>query len=118
MQRLVQAKHSFRTVIRPIFQLIRFFLQEKQYYSPVLRRFPSEVFPSILVAFSTVFKLAIKEMEQRFCNQGSKGLGLALLEGVAAIDRLGNFCFTGDPCVLPYRVFRPLETMESLRRGG
>lgn len=118
VQRLVRAERSFRTVIRPIFQLMRFFLQEKQYYSPVLRRFPSEVFPGILVAFSTVFELAIEEMEQRFRDQGSKGLGLALSEGVAAIDRLGNFCFTGDPRVLPCRVFRPLETMESLRRGG
>lgn len=70
------------------------------------------------MAFSRVFELAIEEIEQRFRDQGSKGLGLALLEGVAIIDRLGNFCFTGDPRVLPCRVFRPLETMESLRRGG
>ncbi|KAF5120471.1 hypothetical protein E5D57_013504 [Metarhizium anisopliae] len=118
VQRLVRAERSFRTVIRPIFQLMRFFLQEKQYYSPILKRFPPEVFPGILVAFSTVFELAIEEMEQRFRDQGCKGLGLALSEGTAAIDRLGNFCFTGHPRVLPCRVFRALETMESLRRGG
>lgn len=117
-QRLVRARRSFGTVIRPIFQLIRFFLQEKQYYATVLRKFPPKVFPGILVGFSTVFELAIEEMRQRFLDEGSKGLGLALSEGIAAIDRLGNFCFTGDPRVLPCRVFRPLETMESLRRAG
>lgn len=118
VKRLVRARRNFGTIIRPIFQLMRFFLQEKQYYSHVLRRFPPEVFPGILVGFSTVFELAVEEMRQRFLNEGSQGLGLALSEGIAAIDRLGNYCFTGDPCVLPCRVFRPLETMESLRRAG
>ena len=117
VQRLVRPRRSFRTVLRPIFQLMRFFLQEKQYYSHILRRFPAEVFPGILVAFSTVFELAIEEMKMRFREQGSRGLNLALSEGIAALDRLGNYCFTGDPRVLPCRVFRPLSTIESLRRA-
>ena len=57
-------------------------------------------------------------MERRFTAYGGQGLGLALSEAVAALDRLGNFCFTGDPRVLPSTVFRPLGTMESLRRAG
>ncbi|KAG6979868.1 hypothetical protein FocnCong_v010749 [Fusarium oxysporum f. sp. conglutinans] len=43
-------------------------------------------------------------MDRRFRESGSKGLGMALSEGVAAVDRLGNFCFTGDPRVLPTKM--------------
>ncbi|RKK76702.1 hypothetical protein BFJ68_g18016 [Fusarium oxysporum] len=57
-------------------------------------------------------------MDRRFRESGSKGLGMALSEGVAALDRLGNFCFTGDPRVLPTKVMRLLGTMDSLKRCG
>lgn len=116
--RLVPMRRNFLNVLRPIFQLMRFFLKEKQSYSWILRRFPPSVFPGVLVAFAKMFELAVGEMERRFTADGSRGLGLALSESVAALDRLGNFCFTGDPRVLPTTVFRPLGTMESLRRAG
>ena len=116
--RLVPAQRDFLNVLRPIFQLMRFFLKEKQLYSWILRRFPPEVFPGVLIAFAKTFELAVGEMERRFTADGARGLGLALSEAVAALDRLGNFCFTGDPRVLPTTVFRPLGTMESLRRAG
>lgn len=97
---------------------MRFFLKEKQFYSWILRRFPPKVFPGILSAYAKTFEMAIGEMERRYSADGARGLGLALSEAVAALDRLGNFCFTGDPRVLPSTVFRPLGTMESLRRAG
>lgn len=118
VQRLVPARRDFSNVLQPIFQLMRFFLKERQAYLGILRQFPPSAFPGVLVAFAKVFAAAMEEMERRYCAEGSRGLGLALSEGVAALDRLGNFCFTGDPRVLPSRVLRPLKTMESLREGG
>ncbi|KAF2664817.1 hypothetical protein BT63DRAFT_418151 [Microthyrium microscopicum] len=76
------------------------------------------VFPQILGSFACVFGLATNEMLVRFRAQGSTGLGIALAEGVAALDRLGHYCFTGSPLVLMSSVLKPLQTMDSLQRGG
>jgi hypothetical protein len=76
------------------------------------------VFPQILGSFARVFDLGIGEMLKRFRAQGSQGLGVALSEGVAALDRLGHYCFTGTPIALMSSVLRPLKTMESLEKGG
>lgn len=116
--RLVRQRRNFHNVLQPIFQLMRLFLKEKQLYAGVLRRFPPEIFPGMLVAFAKVLEAAIAEMDRRFREGGSKGLGMALSEGVAALDRLGNFCFTGDPRVLPTKVMRLLGTIDSLRACG
>ncbi|KJK73603.1 hypothetical protein H634G_11138 [Metarhizium anisopliae BRIP 53293] len=118
VKRLVPGQRTFSTVLYPIFQLIRFFLRERTSYLGVLRQFPSVAFPGVLPGFARVFALALGEIEERFIADGCKGLCLALSEGVAALDRLGNFCFTGDPTVLPPKVLRPLKTMDSLREGG
>ena len=91
-----------------------FFLQEKSLYLGLLRQFPLVAFLGILAGFARVFKLALKEIDTRFIHTSSQGLGLALSEGVAALDRLGNFYFTKDPIVLPVRVLRPLQTIDSL----
>ncbi|KAM0445891.1 hypothetical protein ACHAO4_009601 [Trichoderma viride] len=103
------------TILTPIFQVMRLFLKEKQLYASILRKFPPAVFPGILAAFAKTIELAIGEIDRRSKEGGSKGLGLASSEGVAALDRLGHFCFTGDPRVLPSKVFGLLETMEGLR---
>lgn len=116
--RLVRQRRNFDTVLQPIFQLMRLFLKEKQLYAGVLRRFPPEIFPGMLVAFAKVLEAAIAEMDRRFREGGSKGLGMALSEGVAALDRLGNFCFTGDQRVLPTKVMRLLGTIDSLKTCG
>ncbi|KAL6354027.1 hypothetical protein LRP88_12658 [Fusarium phalaenopsidis] len=84
----------------------------------ILRRFSPDIFPGVMVAFAKVMEAAIAEMDRRFREAGSKGLGMALSEGVAALDRLGNFCFTGDPRVLPTKVMRLLGTIDSLRTCG
>ena len=116
--RLVRRRRNFSSVLQPIFQLMRLFLKEKQLYAGILRRFSPDIFPGVMVAFAKVMEAAIAEMDRRFREAGSKGLGMALSEGVAALDRLGNFCFTGDPRVLPAKVMRLLGTIDSLRTCG
>jgi hypothetical protein len=97
---------------------MRFYLQEPQHYIHILRAFRPQIFPRILGLFARVFGLATDEMLLRFRAQGSTGLGVALAEGVAALDRLGHYCFTGSPQVLMSSVLKPLRTMDSLQRGG
>jgi hypothetical protein len=115
---LVPRQRNLQTVLQPIFQLMRFYLQETQHYIKLLRCFRPTIFPQILGTFARVFELAMDEMLQRFRAQGCKGLGLALAEGVAALDRLGHYCFTGTPKVLVSSVLGPLKTMDSLRNGA
>ncbi|EXM13735.1 hypothetical protein FOTG_17825 [Fusarium oxysporum f. sp. vasinfectum 25433] len=116
--RLVRRRRNFSSVLQPIFQLMRLFLKEKQLYAGILRRFNPDIFPGVMVAFARVMEAAIAEMDCCFREAGSKGLGMALSEGVAALDRLGNFCFTGDPRVLPTKVMRLLGMMDSLKTCG
>ena len=116
--RLTPSRRNLRTILQPIFQLMRFYLQETRHYTKLLRCFQPAVFPQILGSFARIFDLAIGEMLKRFLAQDSQGLGMALSEGVAALDRLGNYCFTGTPTALISRVLGPLKTMESLHNGG
>ncbi|KAG7437025.1 hypothetical protein Forpi1262_v002004 [Fusarium oxysporum f. sp. raphani] len=116
--RLVRHRRNFSSVLQPIFQLMRLFLKEKQLYAGILRRFNPDIFPGVIVAFARVIEAAIAEIDRRFREARSKGLGMALSEGIAALDRLGNFCFTGDPRVLPTKVIRLLGTMDSLKTCG
>ncbi|EEU33428.1 uncharacterized protein NECHADRAFT_89529 [Fusarium vanettenii 77-13-4] len=94
--RLMRQRRNFNTMLQPIFQLMRLFLKEKQLYAGILRRFPPEIFPGILVAFAKVLEAAIAKIDRHFREGGSKGLGMALSEGIVALDQLGNFYFTGD----------------------
>ena len=111
---LIPRQRNLQTVLQPIFQLMRFYLQETQQYIPLLRCFRPTIFPQILGTFARVFELATDEMLKRFRAQGCKGLGIALVEGVAALDQLGHHCFTGVPKVLLSLVLRPLKTIDSL----
>jgi hypothetical protein len=115
---LVPGRRTIWTVLRPIFQLMRFYLQEAEHYTPLLRRFRPTVFPQILGSFARMFDAAMMEMLRRYRAQGSKGLGFALAEGVAALDRLGHYCFTGMSKVLVRSVLGPLHTLESLKKGA
>jgi hypothetical protein len=115
---LVPEWRNMRTVLRPMVQLMRFYLQETDHYTHILRVFQPKVFPGILGAFARVFGLAMDEMLHRFRSQGSTGLGLALAEGVAVLDRLGHYCFTGSRSVLMSSVLKPLRTMDGLEKGA
>lgn len=116
--RLTPSRRNLRTILRPIFQLMRFYLQETSHYTHLLRCFRPTVFPQILGSFARVFELGLEEMLRRFRAQGSQGLGVALSEGVAALDRLGHYCFTGSSKALASSVLGPLKTMESLKKGA
>ncbi|KAG6286477.1 hypothetical protein E4U45_008439 [Claviceps purpurea] len=115
--RLIPERRNFFTVLRPIFQYMRFFLSERDQYLTILRAFPLSLFPGILCGFARLFELSLEEMENRYRASGNNGLDLALCESIAWLDRLGNYCFTGNPIVLPRTVLGPLQTMESLKCG-
>ncbi|CAM1507690.1 Fc.00g073310.m01.CDS01 [Cosmosporella sp. VM-42] len=116
--KLEPRRRNFFGVLHPIFQLMRFFLKETQLYTQVLRSFRPSIFPNVLCSYARMFELPLGEMEWRFRASGHKGLDLALSEGIAVLDRLGNYCFTGDPRVLPRTVLNPLITMESIKKGA
>ncbi|KFA80281.1 hypothetical protein S40288_10266 [Stachybotrys chartarum IBT 40288] len=116
--RLVTRQRNFFTVLRPIFQIMRFFLKEPDKFVAILRRFKPSIFPGILCGFARLFEVAMGEMDRRFRLKGAEGLDLATCESIAVLDRLGNYCFTGDPRVLPKTVLGPLVTMESLSKGS
>lgn len=118
VSRLTDSRRSFSTVLNPIFQLIRFYLKESHRYTHLLRSFRPSIFPGILGSFARIFGLAIDEIYTRFKAGGSKGLGVALAEGVSALDRLGSYCFTGFPKSLMGSVLGPLGTIDGIQRGA
>jgi hypothetical protein len=118
VSRLTDSSRSFSTVLRPIFQLMRLFLEEPQCYTHLFRSFRPLVFPGVLASFATMFAQAIDNIYARFEAAGSKGLCVALAEGVSALDRLGSYCFTGFPTSLMGSVLQPLGTIEGIEQGG
>ncbi|EWZ77872.1 hypothetical protein QL093DRAFT_2107347 [Fusarium oxysporum] len=62
-----------------------------------------------------MLEAAMGEMDCRFREGGSRVLGRAFSEGIAALDRIGDLCFTSDPMVLPTKAMRILRIMDSLR---
>lgn len=118
VSRLTSDHQSFSTVLRPIFQLMRFFLEEPQCYTHLFRSFRPLVFPGVLASFAALFAQAIDNIYTRFETAGSTGLHVALAEGVSALDRLGSYCFTGFPRSLMGSVLQPLGTIGSIEQGG
>lgn len=118
VSRLKEENRSFGTILRPTFQLMRFFLEEPQHYIHLFRSFRPSTFPGVLASFSALFAQALDGMLTRYQAAGSAGLGVALAEGVAALDRLGSYCFTGFPKSLMESVLHPLGTIDSLEYGG
>ncbi|KAF5486596.1 hypothetical protein CGCA056_v015058 [Colletotrichum aenigma] len=111
-------ERTFENVIRPIFQLMRFFLTEHESYVHIFRSIPVGIFPRIMSAYCRLFELAICEMERRYVAGGERGLDLAHSEAVAVLDRLGGYIFTGHERHLPKTVLRPLGTIDSLLAGA
>jgi hypothetical protein len=118
VSRLTSDYRSFSTVLTPIFQLMRFFLEEPQSYLHLFQSFRPLVFPGVLASFATLFAQAIDNLHNRFTATGSKGLCVALAEGVSALDRLGSYCFTGFPKSLIGSVMQPLGTIDSIKQGA
>jgi len=112
------SNRCFEELLYPIFQLVCFYREESDSYVRILREFEPNVFPQVLGSFARLFELAIDELHGRFQVQQPHGLSVALCEGVAAIDRLAHYCFTGCKKVLVPSVMGPLGTLNSLFRAG
>jgi hypothetical protein len=118
VSQLHESRRSFSTILAPIFQLIRFFVNEQACYTHLFRSFLPSVFPGVLASFGTLFARAIDGVHAQFKAAGAKGLDVALAEGVSALDRLGSYCFTGFPKSLIGSVLAPLGTIDSIEQGG
>ena len=70
--RLIPSRRNLRMILRPIFQLMRFYLQETPHYTHLLCCFQPTVFPQILGSFARVFELALRAR----CSVGSGRRGL------------------------------------------
>ncbi|KAL3291617.1 hypothetical protein RB213_015082 [Colletotrichum asianum] len=114
VRRITGAERTFKTVIRPIFQIIRFFLVEHESFVHIFHSLPLKIFPRIMCAYSQLFKLVLDEIERQFVLGGEQGLDLARSEAVAVVDRLGGYMFLGHPRHLLRTVLRPLSTLKSL----
>ncbi|KAL3290702.1 hypothetical protein RB213_004884 [Colletotrichum asianum] len=114
VRRMTGAERTFKTVIRPIFQIMRFFLVEHESFVHIFCLLPLEIFPRIMCAYLRLFELVLDEMERQFVLGGEQGLDLARLEAVAVVNRLGGYMFSGYLRYLLRTVLRPLSTLESL----
>lgn len=108
----------FEIVLQPIFQLMHFFLREHELYIYIFRSIPLEVFPGIIGAYVRLFELALEEMDCQYVEGGERGLDLVYSEGVAVLDQLGGYLFTGFERHLPKSVLRLLGTIDGLRGRG
>ena len=97
---------------------MRFFLCEPERYTHILHSFRPPVFPGILAAYARLFDAALLELRRRMDARKAHGVDVALAEGVAAIDRLGSYCFTGFPKSLMASVMKPLHTIDSIEQGA
>lgn len=118
VDRLARGRRQFPTVLQPILHYMRFFLCEPAEYSHILHSFRPSVFPGILAAYAQLFHEALDELRQRMDARKAKGVDVALAEGVAALDRLGSYCFTGHPRSLMGSVMKPLDTIISIEQGA
>jgi hypothetical protein len=117
VSRLIPARRTFTTILRPIQHLMRFYMVEKEAYMPIMRSFDPNIFPGVLRSFAKVFELAIDYIHT--CHQmGGSRLPVALAEAVSALDRLGNYCFTGNPRTLMRSVLTKLQTLRFMEQGA
>jgi hypothetical protein len=97
---------------------MRFFLKEPQSYTHLFQSFRPLVFPGVLASFAALFAQAIDNIYTRFKAASSKGLHVALAEGVSALNCLSSYCFTRFPRSLISSVLQPLGTINSIEQGG
>ncbi len=118
IDRLARGRRQCPTVLQPILHYMRFFLCEPAEYSHIHHSFRPSVFPGILSAYAQLFHVALDELRQRMDARKARGVDVALAEGVAALDRLGSYCFTGHPRSLMSSVMKPLDTIISIEQGA
>ncbi|KAG6290096.1 hypothetical protein E4U09_004606 [Claviceps aff. purpurea] len=117
VSRLLPEHQQFETIMRPLFQFMRFFLCEPKRYCKILRAFEYSQFPEILRGFARFFETVFSEMERRYDARSDTGLSPALCEATALLNRLAEFCFTGDPTALRHDTIKALKTLPSIRMG-
>ncbi|KID82200.1 hypothetical protein MGU_10458 [Metarhizium guizhouense ARSEF 977] len=71
--RLVPRRRTFFTVLKPIFQIMRFFLKEPDKYTKILRCFPPSVFPGILCSLHDSSKWRLARWNGGFVPREPKG---------------------------------------------
>lgn len=113
--RLTLSQRNLRTILRSIFQLMRFYIEKTPH---LLCCFRPKVFLQILGSFRLLFNQELGEMFRRFREQGPQGLGVALLEGVADLNRLGHYCFAGSSKTLASSVLEPLKVIGRPKKGA
>lgn len=118
IDRLTRHHRRFHTVLQPIVHFMRFFLCEPAQYSHVLHSFRPSVFPGILACYAKLVDVALNALRERMDARKAKGVDVAMAEGVAALDRLGSYCFTGFPRSLIGSVMKPLDTIDSIEQGA
>ena len=116
--KLARTKRTFREVLLPALHFIHFFLTRGSTFEPLLRVFDPMIFPRVLISFARVIEVITDELLARFDANDAAGLNFALSKGLSALDRLGNYCFTGNACSLPSYIFAHLGTTESLLHCG
>lgn len=118
VSKLSEARRTFDTILHPIFQLMRFYLQEPHQYRQILHTFLPEVYPGVLDGFSTLFDKAMSSLQEKSEMADRARGNIAISEAAAALDRLGSYLFSGSAKVVGNSVFRDLGTTDSLRYGG
>ena len=115
---LARPLHSFSTILQLILHLMWFFLYELEWYSHLLRLFRPVVFLDILKVFTHLINMALGGLCECIDVRSSQGATITQAEGVAALDRLGSYCFTGFPRSLMGSVMKPLGMIDSLALGA
>ena len=72
----------------------------------------------MLYLFANIFSLAMDEIHRRVKARGLKGPSVAFTKGIAALNRLGSYCFTGFPRSLMGSVLGPLGTIDGIQAGA
>ena len=118
VSRLCDERRTFTTILYPILQLMRFYLQEPHQYRQILHTFSPNVYPAVLRGFSSVFDKAVVGLQEKSKLLKPNTDNVAIAEAAAAFDRLGSYLFTGSARVVGHRVFKHLGTVDSLRYCG
>ncbi|KAG5955549.1 hypothetical protein E4U57_003375, partial [Claviceps arundinis] len=72
----------------------------------------------ILRGFARSFETLLLEMESHHQASIDTGLSPASCEAIALMNRLAEFCFTGDPTVLRHSVIESFKTLPSIKMFG
>lgn len=113
-------KHqNFGTVLRPLFQFMRFFLGEPKRYCKILRAFECILGSQRYSADSRGRSRPCSWRWRAIIKQASTQASVRpRARPIALMNRLAEFCFTGDPTVLRHSVIESFKTLPSIKMFG